>query len=218
VFADMDGDRDLDLFIGGIFGDPSFIYANNGNGTFTDVTAGSGIDGMGAEHSVSAAFGDYDLDGDLDMFIAHWGTDRDPDLPGDTENLWRNDSSSGVIRFTSVSVPAGISPSVIGKADPLRHNPDDDFTLTPTFARIDSDLYPDILSVAEYNRTQLHFAEPQRAVTPGQSAAIFRGDRLLGGGRIARALVAQPRPVEPNPPSPRSLSDSSLTSSMRGVS
>jgi hypothetical protein len=59
-----------------------------------------------------------------------------------------------VIRFTSVSVPAGISPSVIGKADPLRHNPDDDFTLTPTFARIDSDLYPDILSVADYNRTQ----------------------------------------------------------------
>jgi tRNA-specific 2-thiouridylase len=35
---------------------------------------------------------------------------------------------------------------------------------------------------------ELRFAEPQRAVTPGQSAAIFRGDRLLGGGRIARAL------------------------------
>jgi tRNA-specific 2-thiouridylase len=34
----------------------------------------------------------------------------------------------------------------------------------------------------------LSFAEPQRAVTPGQSAVIFRGDRVLGGGRIARAL------------------------------
>jgi tRNA-specific 2-thiouridylase len=35
---------------------------------------------------------------------------------------------------------------------------------------------------------EVHFRDPQRAVTPGQSAAIFRGERLLGGGRIARAL------------------------------
>jgi tRNA-specific 2-thiouridylase len=31
----------------------------------------------------------------------------------------------------------------------------------------------------------LDFAEPQRAVAPGQSAVIFLGDRVLGGGRIA---------------------------------
>jgi tRNA-specific 2-thiouridylase len=34
----------------------------------------------------------------------------------------------------------------------------------------------------------LAFSAPQRAVTPGQSAVIFREDRVLGGGRIARAL------------------------------
>jgi tRNA-specific 2-thiouridylase len=34
----------------------------------------------------------------------------------------------------------------------------------------------------------LRFQSPQRAVTPGQSAVLFEGDRLLGGGRIARAL------------------------------
>ena len=31
----------------------------------------------------------------------------------------------------------------------------------------------------------IELAEPQRAVTPGQSAAIYRGEELLGGGRIA---------------------------------
>jgi tRNA-uridine 2-sulfurtransferase len=31
---------------------------------------------------------------------------------------------------------------------------------------------------------RIRFVEPQKAVTPGQSAAIFQGDRLLGGGRI----------------------------------
>jgi tRNA-specific 2-thiouridylase len=31
--------------------------------------------------------------------------------------------------------------------------------------------------------------EPARAVTPGQSAVVFRGDRVLGGGRITRAFT-----------------------------
>ncbi len=37
-------------------------------------------------------------------------------------------------------------------------------------------------------RLVLDFDEPQRAVTPGQSGVVFRGERLLGGGRISRAL------------------------------
>ena len=71
MFADMDGDGDLDLFLGGMGGDPSLVFANNGDGTFSDVTAGSGIDTLAATHNISAAFGDYDLDGDLDLFVAH---------------------------------------------------------------------------------------------------------------------------------------------------
>lgn len=34
---------------------------------------------------------------------------------------------------------------------------------------------------------EIHFDEPQMSVTPGQSVAVFDGDRLLGGGRIRRA-------------------------------
>ena len=36
---------------------------------------------------------------------------------------------------------------------------------------------------------RLRFDTPQRAVTPGQSAVVFRGDQVIGGGRIARALL-----------------------------
>jgi tRNA-specific 2-thiouridylase len=39
---------------------------------------------------------------------------------------------------------------------------------------------------------EIRFLEPQRAVTPGQSAAVFRGERLLGGGRIAERRVGAP--------------------------
>jgi tRNA-specific 2-thiouridylase len=32
---------------------------------------------------------------------------------------------------------------------------------------------------------ELRLAQPQRAVTPGQSGALYRGEALIGGGRIA---------------------------------
>ncbi len=154
MFADIDGDGDLDLFIGGLDSDPCLIFRNNGDGTYSDVTQGSGIDGMNSGNSIGAAFGDYDLDGDLDLFVSHWGTTRDFINPGDTQHLWRNDSDASGIRFTSVSVEAGISPTIINLPDPLIILQLLDFTFAPSFARINDDLYPDILSVADFNYTQ----------------------------------------------------------------
>ena len=113
TFADMDGDGDLDLFVGGIFNDPSKIYENQGNCRFNDVTANSPeVEQMLAAHTVSAAFGDYDLDGDLDMFLSHWGTlDETYGYPREreTDHLWRNESDETGIRYVNVSSETGIS-------------------------------------------------------------------------------------------------------------
>ena len=54
AFADVDGDGDLDLFIGGIEFDPSFLFRNEGDGTFTDVTRGSGVDTVASRYTLSA--------------------------------------------------------------------------------------------------------------------------------------------------------------------
>ncbi|MCH7637643.1 MAG: CRTAC1 family protein, partial [Proteobacteria bacterium] len=153
MFADMDGDGDLDLFLGGIQGDPCRIFANNGDGTFVDVTAGSGLDSMGAPQNVSAAFGDYDMDGDLDMLVAHWGTQRPGQDPGDTEHLWRNESTPAQIRFVSVSVEAGLSPSIITLPDPYvpEHQVGIDYSFAPSFTHLNDDLYPDIVMSADVN-------------------------------------------------------------------
>lgn len=66
VSADFDGDGDFDLYVAG-YGGPGKLYRNDGNGTFTDVTAGSGIT---AARCVGAAAGP--IDGDLlpDLVVA----------------------------------------------------------------------------------------------------------------------------------------------------
>ncbi len=151
MFADMDGDNDLDLFLGGVQGDPCRLFSNNGDGTFSDVTAGSGLDGIGATQTVSATFGDYDLDGDLDLFLSHWGVERSEVNPGDTEHLWRNESTAGQIRFTSVSEAAGISPSIINLQDPYVPLQEIDYSFSPSFVHLNDDLYPDIVMSGDVN-------------------------------------------------------------------
>ena len=181
TFADMDGDGDLDLFLGGVFGDPSLVFRNNADGTFEDVTEGSGIDELGADHNFSAAFGDYDLDGDLDLVVSHWGTPRNTNDPGDTEHLWRNVSAeAGRIKFEGASVEAGISPSILTLPDPRRTERDADFTFTPTFARLDDDHYPDLLMAADFNTSQIFLNNGDGTFRNVTDVAVVIDDNGMG--------------------------------------
>ena len=66
--ADYDNDGDADLYLTS-FG-RNQLYRNNGDGTFTDVTSHAGV-GDG-KWSVSASFGDFNLDGHLDLYVANY--------------------------------------------------------------------------------------------------------------------------------------------------
>lgn len=66
--ADFDGDGWVDLYVTNLKGNR--LFRNRGNGTFEDVTRRAGVaDGA---WGTSAAFFDYDLDGDLDLVIANY--------------------------------------------------------------------------------------------------------------------------------------------------
>jgi hypothetical protein len=68
--GDYDNDGDPDLYLTN-YGS-NRLYRNNGDGTFDDVTRASG-DGLDDPRwSSSASFGDYDADGDLDLFVANY--------------------------------------------------------------------------------------------------------------------------------------------------
>jgi enediyne biosynthesis protein E4 len=116
--ADYDNDGFPDLFVTN-YG-KNILYHNNGDGTFTDVTAKAGVAGGG--WSVSAGFFDYDNDGHLDLFVTRymewdtkhskacggaWRTYCPPaEFPATTNLLYRN---RGDGTFEDVSQKSGIA-------------------------------------------------------------------------------------------------------------
>ncbi|MYH83199.1 CRTAC1 family protein [Candidatus Poribacteria bacterium] len=69
LFSDFDNDNDVDLYVAN---DTSvnYVYRNAGDGTFTDVSDESWAADFRGSMGLSA--GDYDGDGDVDLFMSHW--------------------------------------------------------------------------------------------------------------------------------------------------
>jgi enediyne biosynthesis protein E4 len=69
--GDFDNDGDTDLFV--CNAGPNVLYENNGDGTFVDVTGGSGLDEKPEDLlSVAAAWFDYDSDGRPDLIVSQY--------------------------------------------------------------------------------------------------------------------------------------------------
>jgi len=99
--VDMDGDGDLDVYLvqGGSLVDPALrrpgnrLFENVGDGRFVDVSDGSGADDEG--FGMGLACGDYDDDGDVDLYVTNVGRNT----------LLRNDGDG---HFTDVTDRAGV--------------------------------------------------------------------------------------------------------------
>jgi len=103
-FGDYDGDGDPDLYL--TCDGPNKLYRNDRGGSFADVTASSGAQGLPVV-SVGAAWADADHDGDLDLYVANYspsGTGSDGSA-GARNALWRNNGDG---TFTDVASDEGV--------------------------------------------------------------------------------------------------------------
>ena len=141
AFADVDGDGDLDLFVGAAV-QPPLMFRNDGG--FNFVETGRSTELFPAAPFISASFADYDRDGDLDLLTTHWLMFHEF---GKADHLWQND---GAGRFVGADERAGFLVHTEGtELGPVS------WSFTGNFVDVDDDGWLDVLLASDFGYSQV---------------------------------------------------------------
>lgn len=159
VTADFDGDGWIDIFVAND-GQQDHLWMNRRNGTFTNTGLQAGValtaDGK-PEASMGVDAGDFDNDGDEDLFVT--------ELTGEGSNLFVNDGSAA---FDDRSAPSGLGPASLAYTG-----------FATAWLDFDNDGWLDLLAVNGAIQAQ---KRPGDSLSPyGQRRLLFRN---LANGRF----------------------------------
>jgi hypothetical protein len=168
LFVDLDRDGLLDLVVGndyvpGLPGQPSAIYRNDGNGRFTDVTAGSGFNPTGYIVGGLAVV-DEAARGLPSIYVSYWTADAggDPLMPDrptgrfpGQNRFYRN---LGGFHFEDVTTEVGLA---------IRYD-----SFQAIFADFDSDRRPDLYLAIDHRADRYFRNVGGRFVDESRSAGV----------------------------------------------
>ncbi|MDA0327950.1 MAG: VCBS repeat-containing protein [Gemmatimonadetes bacterium] len=100
---DVDGDGNVDVFVGNTYQTPSRLFMGTGGGQFVERTA-THLPRLRLSIG-DAEFGDVDADGDLDLVLAEWGAGNNMTNAGGRTRLWLNDGTGRFRDLTSARMP-----------------------------------------------------------------------------------------------------------------
>lgn len=162
VFADVDNDGDLDLFITNEYAS-NRLYLNDGGGYFTDITKEAGLISEGG--GMGACFGDIDNDGKSDLFVCCWGKQN---------LLYRNISSlSSGVKFENISSTAGVEGEPHSKSNGA------------SFCDIDNDGDPDLFVTNRKSSNRLYLNNGKGIFTDITKSAIGLDSMMSYGASFA---------------------------------
>ncbi|MDP4588331.1 MAG: VCBS repeat-containing protein, partial [Flavobacteriales bacterium] len=107
VWVDYNNDGNRDLFMTNRNGS-NRLLRNDGDLNFTDVTSIAGVALTGGDN-YGASWGDFDLDGDLNLYVCNYRFSFEPGTSADKNHLFRNDGND---IFTDITAIAGVAGNV----------------------------------------------------------------------------------------------------------
>ncbi len=163
VWGDFNNDGHLDLYVGNEslveeWSGGDFLcqlFMNNGDGTFTDVAAQAGVENSRFTKGVAA--GDYDNDGDLDIYVSNHSVREDPEHGAN--RLYRNNGDG---TFTDMAAELGVT-------EPARSS------FATWFWDYDNDGWLDLF-VAALGETLQDLVDDVRGNGHGPTPRLYRND------------------------------------------
>jgi FG-GAP-like repeat len=163
LLVDLDNDGDRELFLGRSTGQ-NYLYRNNGDGKFTDVSATANLGGLWV---ATASAADYDNDGKVDLYLGRY-LDPRKNLPstnfftrnGEGNSLLHNE---GGLRFRDVTQTSGVREGGL--------------TLGLCWGDYDKDGFSDVFVANDFGRSVLYHNNHYGTFTdvPSQKGALYLG-------------------------------------------